>query len=119
MNVSTETLLSDVRSALHQRRIWSHSPEKDRPGWRAQPTLLEGIPAVTLTWRGVKVPDYHAHMAEYSAGSVAAGWLRHLERHLERDFIVGRLYEERPHTRPGRALAALVILHPGEKQTSR
>lgn len=119
MSNTIETLLSDVRTALHRQRIWSHAPDKDRPGWHAQPTVVDGLPAVTLTWRGVKVPAYHAHMAELSAGSVAAGWLVQLERRLERDFIVGRLFEERPHTRPGRALVALVIFHPGAEQTGR
>jgi hypothetical protein len=75
--------------------------------------VIEGIPAVTLTWRGVQVPDYHAHIAKLSAGSVAAGWLVELERRLERDFIVGRLFEARPGTRPGRALVALLVFHPG------
>lgn len=41
MNASTETLLGDVRSALHQRRIWSPSPDKDRPGFHR---LRHGVP---------------------------------------------------------------------------
>lgn len=117
MSNSIETLLSDVRTALHRQRIWSHAPDKKRAGWHAQPTVVEGLPAVTLTWRGVKIPAYHAHMAELSAGSVAAGWLVQLERRLEKEFIVGRLFEERPLIRPGRALVALVIFHPGGGQT--
>ncbi|MFE3185514.1 hypothetical protein ACFXKR_32250 [Streptomyces violascens] len=116
MHASTETLLGDVRSALHRRRIWPHSPDKDHPGWRAQPTPLDGIPAVTLTWHGIQGS---AHNADLGAGFVASGWLLHLERHLERDFIVGRLYEERPHTQPGRALVALIALRASNEQTTR
>ncbi|MEU9120138.1 hypothetical protein AB0C96_09790 [Streptomyces sp. NPDC048506] len=118
MSENTEALLSDVRTALHRQRIWSHAPDKQRPGWHAQPSMIEGIPAVTLTWRGVKVPDYHAHMAELSAGSVAAGWLVELERRLERDFIIGRLFETRPDIQPGRALVGLLVFHSGESADS-
>jgi hypothetical protein len=114
VNTNTESLLSDVRSALHRRHIWPHSPDKDRPGWSAQPTLLDGIAAVTLTWHGVTAPD-HARTARSSVGS--SGWLHHLERHLEHDFIVGRLYEEHPDTEPGRTLVALLVLHAGGNET--
>lgn len=51
MSNSIETLLSDVRTALRRQRIWSHAPEKKRAGWHTQPTVVEGLPAVTLTWR--------------------------------------------------------------------
>ncbi|MFG2684281.1 hypothetical protein [Streptomyces sp. NPDC048392] len=123
MSASTETLLSDVRSALHRRRIWSHSPDRDRPGWRAQPTLLDDFPAVILTWHGAKDPN--THTTERSTTSTAAGWLLHLERHLEHEFIVGRLYAEHPGSRSDRTLVALLAFHarkaesmPGEQNAS-
>ncbi|MER6543125.1 hypothetical protein [Streptomyces sp. NPDC001250] len=112
MSASTETLLSDVRSALHRRRIRSYSPDKGRPGWRAQPTLLDDIPAVILTWHGAKDPN--AHTTERSTTSTAAGWLLHLKRHLEHEFIVGRLYAEHPGSQADRTLVALLAFYTGK-----
>ncbi|MER6424018.1 hypothetical protein [Streptomyces sp. NPDC001137] len=112
MSTSTETLLGDVRSALHRRRIRSHSPDKDHPGWRAQPTLLDDIPAVILTWHGATEPN--AHTTGRSTITATAGWLLHLERHLEQEFVVGRLYAEHPGSRANRTLVALLAFHSGK-----
>lgn len=116
MSTSTEALLSDVRSALHRRHIRSHSPDRDRPGWRAQPTLLDDIPAVILTWHGAEEPNVHT--PERSTITAVAGWLLHLERHLEQEFIVGRLYAEHPGRRADRTLVALLAFHSGKAMTS-
>ncbi|MCX4666563.1 hypothetical protein OG453_07745 [Streptomyces sp. NBC_01381] len=117
MSASTETLLSDVQSALHRRGVRPHSPDRGRPGWRAQPTLLDDIPAVILTWHGVKAPS--SYTAKPNSTCTAAGWLLHLERHLEHEFVVGRLYAERPYNRAGRTLVALVVLDAGNEQSGR
>lgn len=74
------------------------------------PPCWTAFAAVTLTWHGVTAPD-HARTARSSVGS--SGWLHHLERHLEHDFTVGRLYEEHPDTEPGRTHVALLVLHAG------
>ncbi|MGW2719753.1 hypothetical protein [Streptomyces sp. NPDC001492] len=116
MSTSTETLLSDVRSALHRRHIRSYSPDKDRPGWRAQPTQLDDIPAVILTWHGAKDP--HTRTPEHSTITAVAGWLLHLERHLEQEFIVGRLYAEHPGRRADRTLVALLAFHSGKSNAA-
>ncbi|MEV0445516.1 hypothetical protein AB0I84_08855 [Streptomyces spectabilis] len=115
MKPTLTTHLNDVRSALHRQHLLAHDQKAGRPGWRTRPTLVEGLPAVLLTWHTSKAPDSGECV---HVSSEEPEQLRALQRHLQEGFIVGQLYDEQLELEASRALVALLVF-PGRSHGER